>query len=69
MLSSTEPRSLNYECGFELNKNGEVLKEWYGKTVIHSDKRFTYEEAYQNILDDKSYLHKELSILNQIAKT
>ncbi len=59
---------LTMSAVFELNKNGEVLKEWYGKTVIHSDKRFTYEEAYQNILDDKSYLHKELSILNQIAK-
>lgn len=59
---------LTMSAVFEINKNGEVSKEWYGKTVIHSDKRFTYEEAYQNILDEKAYLHKELSILNQIAK-
>lgn len=36
---------------FTMNTNGEVLSEWYGKTIIHSNKRFTYEEA-QEILDN-----------------
>ncbi len=34
---------------FELNEKGEVLEEWFGKTVIHSDRRFTYEEAQEII--------------------
>ncbi len=43
-------------------------KEWFGRTVMHSDKRFSYEDA-QKILDDKSGLsYNELLILNTIAK-
>ena len=43
-------------------------KEWFGRTVIHSDKRFSYEDA-QKILDDKAGLfYDELLILNTIGK-
>lgn len=43
-------------------------KEWFGRTVMHSDKRFTYEEA-QKILDDKAGLfYDELLILRTIGK-
>jgi len=53
----------------------EITNEWFGRTIIHSDKRFTYEQA-QKILDIPSggvdaksaVFHKELSILNRIAK-
>jgi ribonuclease R/exosome complex exonuclease DIS3/RRP44 len=30
---------------FKIDHNGHVLDEWFGKTVINSDHRFTYEEA------------------------
>lgn len=53
---------------FEMNKNGDVLKEWFGKTIIHSVKRFTYEGA-QKVLDDKAGPYQyELETLNNIAK-
>ncbi len=43
-------------------------KEWFGRTVMHSDKRFSYEDA-QKILDDKAGLfYNELLILNTIGK-
>ncbi len=43
-------------------------KEWFGRTVMHSNKRFSYEDA-QKILDDKAGLfYHELFILNTIAK-
>lgn len=59
---------LAFSAVFELNNQGHVLKEWFGRTIIHSDKRFTYEDA-QNILDEKQGLyHDELSTLNSIAK-
>lgn len=38
---------------FKIDKSGKVLHEWYGKTVIHSDHRFSYEEV-QWILDTES---------------
>ena len=53
---------------FELDEKGNVLKEWFGRTVINSDKRFTYEEA-QEILDKgEGIFYEELNILNNIAK-
>jgi len=59
---------LTFSAIFEIDKSGTIHKKWFGKTVIHSDKRFTYEEA-QKILDDKKGLfYEELSTLNQIAK-
>ena len=49
-------------------KTGIVLDEWFGRTIINSNKRFTYEEA-QDILDTNEGLHHhELSELNRIAK-
>jgi ribonuclease R len=53
---------------FVMNKNAEVLSEWYGHSVINSQKRFTYEEAYESIKNKDKELHKELHILNNIAQ-
>lgn len=53
---------------FVLNQNAEVESEWFGRTVIHSQKRFTYEEAEISIHKGTAPLHKELSILNTLAK-
>jgi VacB/RNase II family 3'-5' exoribonuclease len=39
---------------FKLDQNGAVLDEWYGRTVINSDHRFTYEEA-QEMIEWKDY--------------
>ncbi|HLP86745.1 MAG TPA: ribonuclease R [Candidatus Paceibacterota bacterium] len=59
---------LTFGAIFELDKTGKIEKEWFGRTIIHSNKRFTYEEA-QNILDKKhGIFYEELSILNNIAK-
>lgn len=51
-----------------INANGKILNSWFGRTVIFSNKRFTYEEA-QGVLDAKSgVFHDELVILNNLAK-
>lgn len=53
---------------FKMNKSGDVLEEWYGRTIIHSIRRFTYEEA-QTVLDTKKGdFASELEIMNGIAK-
>ncbi len=47
---------------------GKVLTEWFGRTIIKSDKRFTYEEA-QEIIDSGSGLfYNELASLMRISK-
>lgn len=59
---------LTMSAVFTIDKNANILSEWYGKTIIHSKKRFTYEEAEKSIHDPKGLLHTELSILNNLAK-
>lgn len=49
-------------------KKIEIISQWFGRTIIHSNKRFTYEEA-QEVLDKKSGPHyAELATLNTMAK-
>ncbi|MBI2482212.1 MAG: ribonuclease R [Candidatus Vogelbacteria bacterium] len=58
---------LTFGAVFKINKNGEVSDQWFGRTIIHSDKRFSYEEA-QEVLDKKAgEYYTELNILNEIA--
>ncbi len=59
---------LTMSAVFVLNHNADVLSEWYGRTVIHSQKRFTYEEAELSIKTKTAPLHEELFILNSLAK-
>lgn len=42
---------LTFSAIFEINNNAKIMNQWFGKTVIHSDKRFTYEQA-QQIIDN-----------------
>ncbi|MDO8591019.1 MAG: ribonuclease R [bacterium] len=66
-LKPNEDR-LTFSAVFVLNQDGIVKERWFGKTIIHSAKRFTYEAA-QDVLDGKSTEHKEaLDTLNGIAK-
>ncbi len=59
---------LTMSAVFVIDKNANVKSEWFGRTVIHSQKRFTYEEAEKSIKTKEAPLHKELSILNNLAK-
>lgn len=52
---------------FTMNTSGEILSEWFGRTLIHSDKRFTYEEAQEIIESGKGLFSEEIQILNTIA--
>lgn len=59
---------LTMSAVFLIDKNGKIKKEKFGKSIIHSIKRFTYEEAEKSIKDKNAYLHKELHTLNELAK-
>lgn len=54
---------------FEMNDKGKVLDKWMGKTVIHSNRRMTYEEA-QEVIEGKQgdENEKEILFLDKIAK-
>lgn len=53
-LCSLRPKEdkLVFSAVFEMNKEAHILNEWFGRCVIHSDQRFSYEEA-QEILEGK----------------
>ncbi|SDM07110.1 ribonuclease R [Chryseobacterium taihuense] len=57
-----------FSAVFELNDKAEVKKEWFGRTVIHSDRRFTYEEAQERIETKEGDLQEEINILDGLAK-
>lgn len=58
-LCSLRPNEdkLCFSAIFKLDHNGAVLDEWFGKTVINSNRRFTYEEA-QEIIENKDLYYK-----------
>ncbi len=47
-----EETKLTFSAVFELDKEAKVVSEWFGKTIIYSDKRFAYEDA-QAIIEGK----------------
>ncbi len=59
---------LAFSSIFEIDDKGVVTDTWFGRTVIHSDKRFSYEDA-QEVLDNGSgTYHDELKIMVDISK-
>lgn len=68
-LCSLRPNedSLCFAAVFTFDQLSKVIKRWFGKTIIHSDRRFHYEEV-QGILDSGVGDHKDdLALLNKIA--
>lgn len=59
---------LTYGAVFTIKTDSTIIDTWIGRTVIHSNKRFTYEEA-QAIIDAREGLYaQELLVLNTISK-
>jgi ribonuclease R len=69
-LCSLRPNEdkLTYSAIFEIDDTGKVHKRWFGRTVIHSDYRFHYEEAEQVLKGElEGPFKKELDHLNALA--
>jgi ribonuclease R len=66
-LKPNEDR-LAFSVIFTLNLEGKVLDTWFGKTIIHSNRRFTYEEAQEIIEGKDGDYSKEIKILDSIAQ-
>ena len=69
-LCSLRPNetSLCFSAVFTLNEQLEILDEWFGRTVIHSDRRFTYAEAQEVIETGKGDFAEEILTLNRLAQ-
>jgi ribonuclease R len=52
----------------EFDKSFNIVKEWFGKTRIYSDHRFTYEEAQEIIENKEGKYCEEIITLDTIAK-
>lgn len=68
-LCSLRPNEdkLCFSAVFELDQEANVVEQWFGKTIIHSDTRFSYEDA-QEVLENKTGKHsEELLKLNELA--
>ncbi len=70
MACSLRPNEDKYTFSavFEMDESGKVYKEWFGKTVIHSDKRFAYEDAQEIIEGADGEFKEEILLFDKIAK-
>ncbi len=68
-LCSLRPNEekLCFSAVFEMDEKGRVLKKWFGRTVINSDYRFSYEEAQEVIENSKGPLLNEILKLHELA--
>lgn len=58
---------LCFAAVFELDNDANIHNEWFGRTVIHSNRRFSYEEA-QEVIENKEGDHaEEILKLNELA--
>jgi ribonuclease R len=59
---------LTYSAVFELNDKSEVLNEWFGRTIINSDKRFSYSEAQFVIDTSEGEMKDQILLLHKLAQ-
>lgn len=67
-LCSLRPKEdkLTFAAVFEIDDKAKIHKEWFGRTIIHSDHRFTYEQAQEVIESGTGIFAEELEILNRL---
>lgn len=59
---------LCFSAVFEMNDQAQVLKQWFGRTLVCSDRRFSYEEAQSVIETGQGELADEILQLNALAE-
>ena len=59
---------LTFSAVFEMTPNAEIVTRWFGRTVINSDKRFTYEDAQATIEAKSGAFSHELLIFKDLAE-
>ena len=69
-LCSLRPHEdkFTFSAIFQMTTKGEIKQYWLGKTVIHSDHRFTYEDVQEIIENKKGLYLEEIVLLNDMAQ-
>ena len=69
-LCSLKPNEdkLCYSAVFDLDDNAKVHKEWFGRTLINSNRRFTYEEAQEIIESQSGELAEEILNVHNLSQ-
>lgn len=69
-LCSLRPNEdrLAFSAVFEITPDAQIKNAWYGQTIIHSDKRFSYEEAQEVLTTQDGPLLAELNIMMAVGR-
>nr|MCU0396416.1 ribonuclease R [Chitinophagaceae bacterium] len=69
-LCSLRPREdkFTFSAVFHMTAKGEVKEKWLGRTLIHSNHRFTYEEVQEIIESGEGPYAEEVLLLNKMAR-
>ena len=59
---------LCFSAVFELDDNANIKNQWIGRTIIRSNKRFTYDEAQKIIETNEGVFNDEIQKLNSLAQ-
>ena len=59
---------LTFAAVFIMDKNARVLEKWFGKTIIHSNRRFTYEDVDKILDTGTGDYSEEIKQVNELAK-
>ena len=70
-LCSLRPHEdkLAFSAVFHIDEKGKISHEWFGRTIIHSDRRFTYEETQAVIEKGDGDMKEEILTMHNIAQT
>lgn len=69
LICSLRPNEdkLCFAAVFEMDDDAKVHKSWIGRTVINSDKRFTYDEVQKLISKPQGTFASDIALLNKLA--
>jgi ribonuclease R len=59
---------LTYSAIFELNDKSDVVNEWFGRTIMNSNKRFSYKEAQKVIDTGEGDMKDQIAVLHRLAQ-
>lgn len=59
---------LTFSAVFEMDSEGNIMDSWVGRTIIRSDRRFSYEDAQEIIETQVGDLSQEILTLNAMAQ-
>jgi ribonuclease R/exosome complex exonuclease DIS3/RRP44 len=69
-ICSLRPKEekLTFSAVFTFNDKGQIIESWFGRTIIESDYRFSYQEAQEIIETKSNKISKENSLQDKEYK-